>query len=109
MLPKPMVEIGGRPILWHIMRYYEHFGFTEFAVALGYKGDYIKRWFVDYSSLEGDIHLDLASRHVIADEVEDRRPWKVSLIETGLLHRHRGSHQAPAPPPRAGHLHGDLG
>ncbi len=40
-LPKPMVEIGGRPILWHIMRYYEHFGFNEFAVALGYKGDYI--------------------------------------------------------------------
>ena len=84
-LPKPMVEIGGRPILWHIMRYYEHFGFTDFAVALGYKADYIKRWFVDYSSLEGDLHLDLTSRHVSTGEVEDRRPWKVSLIETGLL------------------------
>jgi glucose-1-phosphate cytidylyltransferase len=83
-LPKPMVEIGGRPILWHIMRYYEHFGFTDFAVALGYKADYIKRWFVDYSSLEGDLHLDLTSRDVIAGDVEDRRPWTVSLIETGL-------------------------
>jgi len=83
-LPKPMVEIGGRPILWHIMRYYEHFGFTEFAVALGYKGDYIKRWFVDYASLEGDLHLDLGNRNLTPGDGDEHRHWKVSLIETGL-------------------------
>ncbi len=47
--PKPMVEIGGRPILWHIMKHYSHFGFSEFVIALGYKGEYIKRWMKDYS------------------------------------------------------------
>ncbi len=83
-MPKPMVEIGGRPILWHIMRYYEHFGFSEFTVALGYKADYIKRWFVDYASLEGDLHLDIGRRKVPTGAGGERRPWKVSLIETGL-------------------------
>lgn len=81
-IPKPMVEIGGKPILWHIMRYYEHYGCTEFAVALGYKGDYIKRWFSDYASLSGDLHLDLGRREVngAGGEIRD---WRVSLIETG--------------------------
>src|SRR5690606_40061075 len=59
--PKPMVEIGGKPILWHIMRYYEHFGFEDFVIALGYKGEYIKRWFVDYASLTTDITVDMRS------------------------------------------------
>ncbi len=81
-IPKPMVEIGGKPILWHIMRYYEHYGCNEFAVALGYKGDYIKRWFSDYASLSGDLHLDLGRREVngAGGEIRD---WRVSLIETG--------------------------
>ncbi|CAC49037.1 putative glucose-1-phosphate cytidyltransferase,probably incomplete due to sequencing artefact or chromosomal point mutation protein (plasmid) [Sinorhizobium meliloti 1021] len=51
--PKPMVEIGGMPILWHIMMHYSHFGHREFAIALGYKGEYIKRWFSDYIALNG--------------------------------------------------------
>lgn len=82
-LPKPMVEIGGKPILWHIMRYYEHFGHSEFAVALGYKADYIKRWFSDHAALAGNLHLDLGNRAVTGSGGEVR-DWKVSLIETGL-------------------------
>jgi glucose-1-phosphate cytidylyltransferase len=82
-LPKPMVEIGDKPILWHIMRYYEHYGHDQFAIALGYKGDYIKRWFSDYAALSGDLHLDLASRAIKGSGGEVRN-WNVSLIETGL-------------------------
>lgn len=82
-IPKPMVEIGGKPILWHIMRYYEHYGFNDFAIALGYKGDYIKRWFVDYESLSGDLHLDFGNTEAVqANRLIE--PWRVSLIETGL-------------------------
>lgn len=81
--PKPMVEIGGRPILWHIMRYYEHFGFDEFVIALGYKGEYIKRWFVDFASLTSDLTVDMRTRAVtpMADEVGPC--WKVELVDTG--------------------------
>jgi glucose-1-phosphate cytidylyltransferase len=81
--PKPMVEVGGLPILWHIMRYYEQFGFTEFAVALGYKGDYIKRWFVDHANVTHDITVDFARREVIPHGEATESPWRVDLIETG--------------------------
>ena len=63
--PKPMVEIGGRPILWHIMKIYAHYGFNEFVVALGYKGDVIKRYFLDYCALHGELTVDLGDRHVL--------------------------------------------
>jgi glucose-1-phosphate cytidylyltransferase len=82
-IPKPMVEIGGKPIMWHIMRYYYHFGFGEFAVALGYKADYVKRWFVDYSALAGDLHLRLGDR-TFEGRSSDVPAWNVSLIETGI-------------------------
>jgi glucose-1-phosphate cytidylyltransferase len=83
--PKPMVEIGGRPILWHIMKHYGHFGFKSFSVALGYKGEHIKRWMVEYSSLQHDITVDLATRQVATHEGEDaeREDWTVGLIDTG--------------------------
>ncbi len=55
--PKPMVEIGGMPILWHIMMHYHNYGHREFAIALGYKGEYIKRWFSDYCALDGSLTL----------------------------------------------------
>ena len=55
--PKPMVEIGDYPILWHIMKHYAHFGHTEFSVALGHKGEYIKRWFADRATLAGDVRV----------------------------------------------------
>ena len=63
--PKPMVEIGGQPILWHIMRHYAHYGFKEFYVALGYKGQMIKRYFLDYHQLSGDVNVDLATGAIL--------------------------------------------
>lgn len=81
--PKPMVEIGGRPILWHIMKHYAHYGFKEFIVALGYKGEVIKRFFLDYSRLNGSLTIDLASGQL---EMYDKpsEDWQVHLVETGL-------------------------
>src|SRR5256714_14905628 len=62
--PKPMVEIGGKPILWHLMKYYAHFGFNEFFIALGYKGEVIKRYFLDYYNLSGSMTVSLATGRV---------------------------------------------
>ena len=81
--PKPMVEIGGRPILWHIMKYYAHFGFEEFVIALGYKGEYIKRWMVDYASLTADLTVRFRDGTVHAHTGE-RDDWTVQLVDTGL-------------------------
>lgn len=82
--PKPMVEIGGRPILWHIMKHYGHYGFSEFFIALGYKSEIIKRYFLDYYSLGGSMTVDMSSGDVrrYNRECED---WTVHLINTGLL------------------------
>ncbi len=80
--PKPMVEIGGMPILWHIMMHYSHFGFNEFVIALGYKGDYIKRWFKDFSGLEGSITVNTKSGEV-TNHGRNLTNWKVDLVETG--------------------------
>lgn len=81
--PKPMVEIGGKPILWHIMKHYVAHGLNEFVVALGYKGDYIKKYMLDYLSLNGNMQLDFRSREVSGGNaaVED---WRIQLVETGL-------------------------
>ena len=80
--PKPLVEIGDEPIIWHIMKIYSAYGFNEFFVALGYKGDLIKRYFLDYYSLRRDITLDLANGAAKPQEAE-HEDWKVHLIETG--------------------------
>jgi glucose-1-phosphate cytidylyltransferase len=81
--PKPMVEIGGRPILWHIMQHYSYYGFNEFVIALGYKGEYIKRYMVDYGLAESDLTVDIASGDVLRHG--NRRPdWTVDLVDTGL-------------------------
>lgn len=82
VVPKPMVEIGGRPILWHIMKHYAHYGFNEFFIALGYKGDVIKRYFLDYYSLNGSMTVDLASG-VIEDREKQVEDWVVHLMDTG--------------------------
>jgi glucose-1-phosphate cytidylyltransferase len=80
--PKPMVEIGDRPILWHIMKHYAASGFAEFVVALGYKGEDIKRFFVDYQSLAGDLTVRLGTGGVERQAV-DRDDWTVHLVDTG--------------------------
>lgn len=80
--PKPMVEIGGMPILLHIMKHYAHYGFEDFVVALGYKGEYIKKYFIDFCSLNGNLTVNLKTGQV--DTRGGERPnWKVDLIETG--------------------------
>ena len=81
--PKPMVEIGGRPILWHIMKLYAHHGLRDFVVALGYKGDYVKRYMVDYASLEGDLTIALREGRVETHGTGDRDDWSVALVDTG--------------------------
>ena len=82
--PKPMIEIGGRPILWHILSGYARHGFKEFVLCLGYKGEMIKRYFLDYSSLRRDFTIALGENPRIeahgADAIED---WRVTLAETG--------------------------
>ena len=81
--PKPMVEIGGRPILWHIMRHYAHYGFKDFVVALGYKGEVIKKYMVDYSSLNSNLKVSLNTGKV--DIQGGYRPdWTVELVDTGM-------------------------
>jgi glucose-1-phosphate cytidylyltransferase len=80
--PKPMVEIGGQPILWHIMKHYAWYGFKEFLVALGYKGDVIKRWFVDYHTLNGSLSVDLA-RGTVERHGRNGDDWLVHLVDTG--------------------------
>jgi len=82
--PKPMVEIGGRPILWHIMKHYYHYGHKDFVIALGYKGEVIKKYMVDYSSLYSNITVDIRNRDVKIHEGEIP-DWKVELIDTGYM------------------------
>jgi len=81
--PKPMVEIGGRPILWHIMMIYANYGFKDFVIALGYKGEVIKKYMVDYRSLCGNITVNLGNGDCIYHE-GNGLDWTVELIETGL-------------------------
>ena len=81
--PKPMVEIGGRPILWHIMKIYAHFGFNDFLIALGYKGEYIKKYIVDYCSLSNNLTVNMKNGQVERHDCSDL-DWTVQLIDTGL-------------------------
>lgn len=80
--PKPMVEIGGKPILWHIMKIYSHYGFNEFIICLGYKGYYIKEWFNNYFLHNSDVTFDLEKNAVQFDKSRSEK-WKVSLVDTG--------------------------
>lgn len=81
--PKPMVEIGGRPILWHIMKHYSHYGFNEFILALGYKGELIKRYFLDFHSLSQDFTVSVKDGRVHTINHNESEPWSVHLIDTG--------------------------
>lgn len=86
--PKPMVEIGGKPLLWHIMRHYAGHGHNEFVVALGYKGEFIKKYFVDFCALNGNLTVRLDHGRVHAQE-SSALDWTIDLIDTGL-HTHTG-------------------
>lgn len=81
--PKPMVEIGGRPILWHILKHYSHFGFNEFFIALGYRGDVVKRYFLDYSSLAGNMTVNTGAGRVDRHGGECEN-WTIHLMDTGF-------------------------
>src|SRR3954447_1885868 len=80
--PKPMVEVGGRPLLWHIMKLYADHGLTKFVCCLGYRGSMIKQYFLDYAALRSDVTVALASGDVeyATRDIED---WTVSLVDTG--------------------------
>jgi glucose-1-phosphate cytidylyltransferase len=80
--PKPMVEIGGRPILWHIMKYYSAFDFNQFVIALGYKGEYIKKYMVDYCHLYNDVTVHQGQGRIEVHE-GPRDDWTAELIDTG--------------------------
>ena len=81
--PKPMVEIGGKPILWHIMMHYSHYGFNNFAIALGYKGEVIKKYMVDYCSLNSNLTVDFQTGAVTM-QGGHRPDWIVDLVDTGM-------------------------
>jgi glucose-1-phosphate cytidylyltransferase len=81
--PKPMVEIGGKPILWHIMKTYSSHGFNDFVILLGYKGYVIKEYFSNYFLHQSDVTIDLENNSIDVHENECE-PWKVTLLETGL-------------------------
>ena len=82
--PKPLVEIGGKPILWHIMKHYAAHGFDDFLIALGYKSEMIKRYFNEYSVLASDLTVNLAENKVIRHNQEPAEKWRVGLVDTGL-------------------------
>jgi len=82
-IPKPMVTVGGKPILWHIMNTYAKFEYKDFYVALGYKADVIKEYFLNYRTLNSDFTVDLSNGGIVAHQ-QDTVDWKVTLVDTGL-------------------------
>lgn len=99
--PKPMVEIGGKPILWHIMRHYAHYGHKDFYIALGYKGELIKKYMVDYCSLSNNLTVDFTNREISMHKGEDL-DWTVHLVDTGQ-HTNTGGRIKQLQP----HINGD--
>ena len=82
-IPKPMVSIGGKPILWHIMNIYARFGYKDFYIALGYKAEVIKEYFLNYRTLNSDFTVDLSNGNLVAHQ-QDLVDWQVTLVDTGL-------------------------
>lgn len=82
--PKPMIEIGGKPILWHIMKTYSYYGFNDFIICLGYKGYYIKEYFAHYFLHESDVTFDFTDNNRLITHQHSAEPWKVTLVNTGL-------------------------
>jgi glucose-1-phosphate cytidylyltransferase len=83
--PKPMVHVGGRPILWHIMKMYSSFGFEDFVICLGYKGEMIKEYFLNYEFMNNDITIDVdRPREITVHSASRERGWRITLADTGL-------------------------
>ncbi len=82
--PKPMIDIGGFPILWHIMKEYSHYGFNEFIICAGYKQHVIKEWFADYFLHTSDITFDFTQENKMIVHNQRTEPWKVTIADTGL-------------------------
>lgn len=82
--PKPMIEIGGKPMLWHIMKIYSHYGFNDFIICLGYKGYYIKEYFANYFLHQSDITFDFSNNNQKIIHNHNAEPWKVTLVNTGI-------------------------
>lgn len=82
--PKPLVDVGGRPILWHIMKLYSHFGHRDFVLALGYKGQMIKEYFLNYEAMNNDFTINLANRRLLTIHDNLREDWNVTLVDTGI-------------------------
>lgn len=81
--PKPMVEIGGKPIIWHIMKIYSHYGYNDFVICCGYKGYYIKEYFANYFLHQADVTIDLGQNSVSIHK-SNAEPWKITLVDTGM-------------------------
>lgn len=82
--PKPMLEIGGKPILWHIMKEYSHYGYNDFIICCGYKQHVIKEWFADYYLYNSDVTFDFGNQNKMTIHNNVAEPWKVTLVDTGL-------------------------
>ncbi len=83
LIPKPMVPIGGKPILWHIMQSYAHYGFRRFVLCVGYRAEVIKHYFLNYTSMNSDFTVDLDSNAVTVHSVDHEQHWQVTLADTG--------------------------
>lgn len=81
--PKPMIEVGDKPILWHIMKEYSHYGFNDFIICCGYKQHVIKEWFADYYLYNSDVTFDFANDNQMTVHQNVAEPWKVTLVDTG--------------------------
>ena len=81
--PKPMIEIGGKPILWHIMKEYSVYGYHEFIICCGYKQHVIKEWFANYFLYNSDITFDFTKGNHVQVHSNETEPWKVTLVDTG--------------------------
>jgi glucose-1-phosphate cytidylyltransferase len=81
--PKPMVEIGGKPILWHIMKIYSHYGIKDFVLSLGYKGEMIKEYFYNYEILSNDFTIELGKKNIEIHSNNAEKDWRITLADTG--------------------------
>lgn len=83
-MPKPMITIGGMPIIWHIMKHYSNYGYTEFVICAGYKQQIIKEWFADYYIYTSDVTFDFEKENKVVVHKKGTEPWKVTVVDTGL-------------------------